>query len=107
MNTEVLFYKDSTISDLKNIVSQLRPVSEATRRNAYQRMFGMDSAFGDINNNSYQYMKADFSNSAFISLFENFLIEFWQGYINANNTSGQNTTDPEHLEDLARKLHKC
>ena len=106
MNTEVLFYKDSTISDQKNIVSQLRPVSEATRRNAYQRMFGMDLAFGDINNNSYQYMKADFANSAFISMFENFLIEFWQGYINANNTSGQNTTDPEHLEDLARKLQE-
>ena len=106
MNTEDLFYKDSEPSNQKNILSQIRPISEATRRNAYQRMFGMDLAFGDISNNNYQYIKADFANSAFIGLFENFLMEFWQGYVNANNTSGQNTTDHQHLEELARRLQE-
>ena len=39
-------------------------------------------------------------------MFESFLIEFWRGFTNANNTSGQNTTDTEHLEDLARRLQE-
>jgi hypothetical protein len=106
MNTENLFYKLSSPSDVRGTNSQLRPSSEATRRNAYYRMFGMDLAFGDINNNTYAYQKAEFSNSGFISLFENFLMEIWQGYINANNTSGANTTDTEHLEDLGRRLQE-
>ena len=69
-------------------------------------MFGMDLAFGDQNNNSYPYVRAEFSNSTFIGLFENFLIEAWRGFSNANNTSGQNTTDTEHIEELARRLQE-
>lgn len=105
MNTETLFY-DSAPGSFTSHASQVRPISEATRRNAYHRLFGMDLAFGDINNNKYEYQKAEFHNSGFISLFENFLIEFWKGYINANNTSGANSTDTEHLEDLVRKLQE-
>ncbi|MCY2687588.1 hypothetical protein [Salinimicrobium sp. TH3] len=105
LNTETLFY-NSAPGSYTTRASQVRPVSEANRRNAYHRLFGMDLAFGDLNNNKYEYHKAEFSNSGFISLFENFLVEFWRGYINANNTSGTNTTDTEHLEDLARKLQE-
>ena len=105
LNTETLFY-DSAPGSFSSPASQVRPVSEANRRNAYHRLFGMDLAFGDSANNKYEYHKAEFSNSGFISLFENFLVEFWKGYINANNTSGANTTDTEHLEDLARKLQE-
>lgn len=105
-NTEALFYKDASPSDRRSQTSQLRPVSEATRRNAYFRMFGMDLAFGDINNNTYQYTKAETNNSTFITMLERFLVEVWKGYINANNTSGQNTTDTEHLEDLSRRLQE-
>lgn len=105
-NTESLFYKDSLSSLKPGVSSGLKPVSEAARRNAYQRLFGMDLAFGDQENKSYEYVKAEFANSAFISLFENFLSEFWQGFINANNTSGQNTTDYEHLEALGRKIQE-
>lgn len=105
INTESLFYS-STPGAITSLTSQVRPISEATRRNAYHRLFGMDLAFGDMNNNKYEYHKSEFHNSGFISLFENFLIEFWKGYINANNTSGANTTDTEHLEDLARKLQE-
>jgi len=106
MNTEALFYCNARTADRRNVNSQLRPVSEAIRRNAYQRMFAMDLAFGDQNNNPYSYTKAEFNNSSFITLFESFLIEFWRGFTNANNTSGQNTTDTEHLEDLARRLQE-
>jgi hypothetical protein len=105
-NTETLFYSNSRSANRRSLNSQLRPVSEAIRRNAYQRMFGMDLAFGDQNNNTYPYTKADFANSSFITLFESFLVEFWRGFTNANNTSGQNTTDTEHLEDLARRLQE-
>ena len=106
MNTESLFFGGARASERRGASSNLRPISEATRRNAYMRMFGMDLAFGDPNNNTFPYVKADFSNSSFITLFESFLIEFWKGFSNANNTSGQNTTDTEHLEDLARRLQE-
>jgi hypothetical protein len=105
-NTEGLFYTNSKVQDRRGLNSQLRPVSESIRRNAYQRMFGMDLAFGDVNNNAFSYTKAEFANSSFITLFENFLIEVWRGFINANNTSGQNTTDTENLEDIARRLQE-
>ena len=105
-NTETLFYSNARSAERRGLNSQLRPVSEAIRRNAYQRIFGIDLAFGDQNNNAYSYMKADIANSSFISLFESFLVEFWRGFTNANNTSGQNTTDTEHLEDLARRLQE-
>jgi hypothetical protein len=106
MNTESLFFSGARASERRGSSSQLRPVPEATRRNAYLRMFGMDLAFGDQNNNSFPYVKAESTNSSFITLFESFLIEFWRGFTNANNTSGQNTTDTEHLEDLARRLQE-
>ncbi len=106
MNTEALFYKDSMATPKISGNSGIKPVTEAARRNAYHRLFGMDLAFGDQENKSYEYVKAEFANSAFISLFENFLSEFWQGFINANNTSGQNTTDYEHLEALGRKIQE-
>ncbi len=106
VNTEGLFYTGAKLEDRRGLNSQLRPVSEATRRNAYQRMFGMDLAFGDSNNNAFPYTKAEFSNSSFITLFENFLIETWRGFTNANNTSGQNTTDTEHIEEIARRLQE-
>jgi hypothetical protein len=106
MNTETMFYSHARSADRRNVNSRLRTEPEAIRRNAYQRMFGMDLAFGDVNNHSYSYVKAEFNNSPFISLFENFLIEFWRGFTNANNTSGQNTTDTEHLEDLSRRIQE-
>lgn len=105
-NTEALFYTSAKLQDRRNLNSNLRPVSEAIRRNAYQRMFGMDLAFGDLNNNTFNYTKAEFTNTSFITLFESFLIEVWRGFTNANNTSGQNATDTEHIEDLARRLQE-
>ena len=103
-NTESLFFSDRSAT--KSVTSFLRPVSEAVRRNAYQRMFGMDLAFGDLTDKNSQYIKAEFNNSSFITLFESFLIEVWQGYINANNTSGMNSTDVLHIEDIVRKLQE-
>ena len=100
-NSEKLFFKD----DLR---SRLRPNFDATRRNVYWRMFGMDLAFGDINsqNTTIPYHKAKSSNQQFIPLFEKYLAEIWQGYINARNISGENHSDINVLIELATQLQE-
>jgi len=108
-NTENLFYKTLSNNSYRNISGNLRPNQEANRRNAYYRMFGMDLAFGDPNstgNTEYSYYKAKTANKEFIILFEQFLSEVWQGYINAQNTSGANTTDYQRIIDMAMKLRQ-
>lgn len=107
MNGERLFFKSDTPRST-NLRSLLRPSSDNSRRNAYFRMFGMDLAFGDIDpqNPSRPYIKAKASNQQFIVLFERFLAEIWQAYINARNTSGANTADVNILVDLAQELRE-
>jgi hypothetical protein len=109
VNTEDLFFKTLSNTSYRNITSNLRPNPEASRRNAYYRMFGMDLAFGDPANSGsadYSYYKAKTSNKEFILLFEQFLAEIWQAYINAQNTSGANTTDYQRIIDMAIKLRE-
>src|SRR5260221_4538730 len=102
-NSERLFFKNDTLRST-NIRSLIRPSSDATRRNAYWRMFGMDLAFGDINsgsNGQLPYVKSKTTNQQFVALFEKYLSEIWQSFINANNTSGVNTSDINIVVDLA------
>ncbi len=100
-NTEQVFFKSRAIS-------RIRPNTDAVRRNAYWRMFGMDLAFGDINSqsNTVPYYKAKSSNQQFILLFERFLAEIWQGYINARNSAGENHSDVNVIHDLAVQLNE-
>ncbi len=106
-NSERLFFKNDT-PRAANIRSLIRPNSDASRRNAYWRLLGMDLAFGDINssNGLMPYIKAKVSNMQFVPLFEKFLSEIWQGYINSINTSGVNTADVNIINDLARQLRE-
>ena len=107
-NSEKLFFKSDTPRS-SNLRSLIRPSSEATRRNAYSRMFGLELAFGDLNSAagvSQSYIKAKTSNQQFIILFEKYLSEIWQGYINARNFSGANTADINVVVDLARQLRE-
>ena len=106
-NSEKLFYKSDT-PKATNLRSFIRPNADASRRNAYHRMFGMDLAFGDIdsNNSSISYSKAKASNLQFVPIFERYLSEIWQGYINARNTSGANTADVNILVELAQQLRE-
>lgn len=106
MNTDALYFKDAPSSAIRFYNGYLRPVPEAVRRNVYQRLFGLELAFGDITNNPAKYVKAEFNNSSFILLFESFLREFWQAFTNARNTSGPNTTDYFSLTDTAEKLQE-
>jgi len=107
-NTEQLFYKNDTHGST-NIRSLIRPNADASRRNAYWRMFGMDLAFGDISpqgNASLPYYKSKSANQEFIALFEKYLAEIWQAYINARNTAGVNTADINIVVDLAVQLRE-
>lgn len=106
-NTEKLFFRNESPTTL--ITSAIRPSTDAARRNAYWRMFGMDLSFGDINstgNSSYPYYKAKAGNQQFVIIFERYLSEVWQGYINARNSSGVNSTDINNIISLADQLRE-
>lgn len=108
-NTENLFFKTLSNTSYRNTSGNLRPNPEANRRNAYYRMFGMDLAFGEPTGGKgtdYSYFKAKTANKEFIFLVEQFLAEIWQAYINAQNTSGANTTDYQRIIDMAIKLRE-
>lgn len=106
-NSERLFFKNDT-PKVSNLRSLIRPSSDSSRRNAYQRMFGMDLAFADAasQNDSLAYVRSKSSNQQFIVLFERYLSEIWQGYINARNTSGPNTSDTNILVEYAQQLQE-
>ena len=106
-NTETLFFKHLANSSYRNIISSLRPSSDATRRNAYHRLLGMDLGFGDGNTDTaVDFYKARANNQSFIMLFERFLIEVWQAYTNARNQVGANTTDMFSIVNTAQKLQE-
>lgn len=107
INTENLFFKNLPSSSYRNISSMVRLFPDATRRNAYFRLFGMDLAFGDLQSNApVTFHKAEFNNQSFIVLFESFLSEIWQAYTNAKNQIGPNTTDMIHIVDTGQKLQE-
>jgi hypothetical protein len=106
MNTESLFFKYLSSNSYRNIASQIRISNDATRRNVYFRMFGMDLAFGDASNAGVSYHKAESNNQSFIILFEKFLSEIWLAYTNARNQVGSNTTDMFTIVDTAQKIQE-
>lgn len=104
-NTEELFYCDPLNFTISNVRSHVRPDLQATRRNAYFRMFGMDLNHGKENNQVYPFMKPDASNRDFVTTFEDFLQEIWVGISNAGNVAGINRTDNAAIASYARQLH--
>jgi hypothetical protein len=103
--TEELFYRDPPPFFITAVTSHVRADIHATRRNAYQRMFGMDLIHRMDDNKPYPYVKAEAANNEFVSTFEEFLREVWIGIENVNNTSGANPKDDAKIADLAEKLH--
>lgn len=103
--TEELFYRDPPPFFITAVTSYARTDICATRRNAYQRMFGMDLNHGTDDNKPYPYVKADAANNEFVSTFEEFLREVWVGMENVNNTSGANPKDDAKIADLAERIH--
>ena len=108
INSERIFFKDEG-SRPETLEVYFVLFMMQTRRNAYNRMLGMDLAFGGINSgsgDSFPYYKAKASNQQFIVLFERFPREIWQGYTNARNTSGPNTTDVNQATELAVQIQE-
>jgi len=107
INTENLFFKHLANNSYRNIASNIRSSIDATRRNAYYRLLGMDLAFGDAASNApVPFVKAEFNNQPFIILFEKFLTEIWMAYTNARNQVGANTTDMFSIVDTAQKIQE-
>jgi hypothetical protein len=102
--TEELFYRDPPPFFITAVSSHVRPDIQATRRNAYQRMFGMDLNHGSDDSKAYPYVKAEAANNEFVSTFEELLREVWIGMENVNNTSGAKPTDDAKIADIAQKL---
>jgi hypothetical protein len=104
-NTEELFYSDPAPFLITNVSSHIRSDLRANRRNAYQRMFGMDLNHGTDDGKPYAYIKAEAANSEFVATFEEFLREIWIGITYVTATSSSNPTDDSKIAVLATKLH--
>lgn len=84
--------------------SSVRMDSEAVRRNAYWRLFGLDLAFGGDDNGPPAYEKAHAANTGFVGLFEELLFELWQAMSNLNNKAGVNNSDDDRIFRIAQQL---
>jgi hypothetical protein len=102
--TEELFYNDSAPYRITNITSQIRADLRATRRNAYQRMFGMDLNHGADDGKPYPYVRAEAANTDFVSTLEELLREVWVGMTLVNASSSPNSTDTSKMFELVQKL---
>lgn len=84
--------------------SSVRQESEAVRRNAYWRLFGLDLAFGGDDNRPPVYDKAEATNSNFVRLFEELLYELWKAMSNVRNFAGENQADDDRIFRLTEEL---
>jgi hypothetical protein len=103
--TEELFYSDPAPFTITDVSSHIRSDLRASRRNAYQRMFGMDLNHGGDDGRPYPYVKAEAANTEFVSTFEEFLREVWVGITYVGATSSSDPTDDSKISELAEKLH--
>lgn len=103
-STEALYFRDLPSGSIAAITSRIRPDPEATRRNAYYRMFGVDLNHGAEGGGAYPYLRPTASNTGFIAVFEDFLREVWLASENYTNTSGINTKDDAAIATYARDM---
>ena len=102
--TEALFFSSSFPFSVRAVTSQIRPDSEAVRRNAYYRLLGMDLTHRDRDGRPYSYVRPESANREFASTFESLLIEVWNAFANRTNSSGPNTTDEAGIAETLRRL---
>jgi hypothetical protein len=103
-STEELFYRDPLPGTIRAVTSDIRADMRASRRNAYQRLFGMDLNHGTEDNQPYTYIRAEAANKEFVTTFEELLREVWVGISNVGNTSGARPTDDAKIANLAETL---
>jgi hypothetical protein len=105
-STEELFYRNPPPFHISSITSTARPDLEASRRYAYRELLGIDLNHGRPDGTPYPYPRDASANTDFVAQWEAFLREVWQGYINRRNSSGENSTDPEAVANIADFLAK-
>jgi hypothetical protein len=103
--TEQLFYADPPPFQVYALTSWIRPDIRAIRRNAYQRMFGLDLNHGTDDNRPYPYPRAAAANMEFSAKFEELLREVWRAIENVRNQVGANATDVATIANLARTIY--
>lgn len=104
--SEELLFTNPPPFGIGSLASDIRPDLEATRRNAYWRLLGMDLDHGASGGRPYPYQRVTAANVDFVPNFESLLAEVWQNYINRVNTSGENASDPEAVANRADILAK-
>jgi hypothetical protein len=102
--TEELFYSYPTPLSILNVGSRLRDGDGQTRRNAYQRMFGMDLNHGQDDGKPFEYVKAQDANTEFVATFEQLLREVWIAITFVKANAAANPTDNAKIIDLVRTL---
>lgn len=102
--TEQLFFRDNPPFQIYSLASWIRPDIRAVRRNAYQRMFGLDLNHGTDDNRPYPYPRATAANTEFSPTFEELLREVWRAIENVRNQVGANQTDVTTIANLARAI---
>jgi hypothetical protein len=102
--TEALFYRDSPPFQIYALASWVRPDIRAIRRNAYQRMFGLDLNHGTDDNRPYPYPRAAASNVEFTGTWEELLRHVWRAVVNIQNQVGPNETDITTIANLSRAI---
>jgi len=102
--TEALLFAAANPFSAWLSTSAVRQDSEAVRRNAYWRLFGLDLAFGGDDNRPPVYDRAEATNSSFIRLFEELLMELWRAMANVNNFAGENEADNDRIFRLTEGL---
>lgn len=103
--TEQLFYGDPPPFQIYTLSSSIRPDIRAVRRNAYQRMFGLDLNHGTDDNRPYPYPRAAAANMEFSAKFEELLREVWRAIENVRNQVGANATDVATIANLSRTIY--
>ena len=102
--TEELLSQNPPPFHISSVTSFGRPDLEASRRNAYWRLLGMDLNHGGPDGRPYPYSRGAGGNADFVPQWESLLQEVWQGYINRRNSSGENYSDPEAVANRAEAL---
>jgi hypothetical protein len=102
-STEELFYRDPPPFTITSVSSQIRADLRGSRRNAYQRMFGMELNHGADDNTPYRYTRGA-GNDEFVATFEELLREVWIAHTNVLTTVA-NPTDLAKITELVQKLH--
>jgi hypothetical protein len=102
--TEALFYRDNPPFQIYTLASWIRPDIRAVRRNAYQRMFGLDLNHGTDDNRPYAYPRAAAANIEFTATWEELLRQVWRAVVNIQNQVGPNDTDITTIANLSRAL---